>query len=102
MSEASYTEEQLFELFGTTPTSMRWHPIETAPYDVEMIIYDPNQIIHKIAVAQRWSEYPDFFSEDYRGFMVQGVGVRDEDGNMTIDYLKYEPTHWMPLPARPK
>jgi len=59
-----------------------WQPIETAPLEVDVLLYDPSKMI---------------------GVQV-GMGYKHPNG--LIDWYQtfsypLEPTHWMPLPEPP-
>lgn len=64
-----------------------WQPIETAPKDTDMLVFDP-------------SYYGIVIATFYRLHAVTGRPVWnvawDRDGDMDI-----EPSHWMPLPNKP-
>lgn len=90
MSDASLTEEQEFQIYGTIPTSMRWHPIETAPRDGTLVLaWFADGEGHTII-----SWYPTV-SDGSWGQELPGLGA-------DIGYLDGAFTHWMPLPEPPK
>ena len=63
----------------------RWSPIETAPKNVPVLVFDG----HAISVAERC------LGRWYA--LVSDEPVRQEDGSMAV----VEPTCWMPLPNPP-
>lgn len=67
---------------------MKWQPIETAPEDTPVLIFDGNMI----CVAE--------FSKYWKGHAGDWdcVGAGGYEWDNTFD----NPTHWMPLPDAPK
>lgn len=91
MSDASLTEEQEFQIFGTIPTSMRWHPIETAPNQISVLVYGT------------WAgeiNGPDKQPNIWMAELDNGQWVI-HGGDYYSSYV-LNPTHWMPLPEPPK
>jgi hypothetical protein len=63
-------------------TNMEWQPIETAPRDMPVLIWDDQCVVAGCSkLTGAW------FVADTYGFC--------EDGQI------YNPTHWMPLPPPP-
>ena len=63
-----------------TAKAPEWQPIETAPHDREVLVYDDGAILISL-----W--------------------VRDEDGQegwWDHGFMDPAPTHWQPVPAEPK
>lgn len=67
---------------------MGWHPIETAPKGVSILLWDGE--IHE----GFWDEldYNEFYGTSVMGW---NYGVAE------IDSTNFHPTHWMPLPPSP-
>jgi hypothetical protein len=62
---------------------MTWQPIETAPYEGDVLVYSPDAKMAKVASC---------LLRGGRPFVVNGVFAWD-----------WEPvTHWMPLPSPPE
>jgi hypothetical protein len=61
-----------------------WQPIETAPKDVEILVWSQYQDTAYLAICddQQWWT-PDWWPEKWTEWL-------------------YSPTHWMPLPEPPK
>ncbi len=67
-----------------------WKPIEMAPQDGTPIL-----VGHEHAVFSAWWELAGSRTDTNHPAWVDGVT------NSFDDYIAYEPTHWMPLPAPP-
>lgn len=85
-----------------------WQPIETAPPDVPVLVFDP--YLHDGAGAwcycreNRPSVFVAVFdstSEWWTGDLVELEGGWESTGSFTVTQQLY-PTHWMPLPEPPK
>lgn len=84
-------------------TRTEWRSIETAPRDVEVLVYDPDRpvTLSRFNSSSRGWLYVAYWSER------DGVGRSRPEGYWMSnadddDYLHGEPTHWMPLPEPPK
>ncbi len=72
-----------------------WQPISTAPKDGSAILcYDPTDEDNPMYVV-RWDEYMVHWLEDemITGEWLEAGGER---------YSTWQPTHWIPLPEKPK
>lgn len=73
-----------------------WQPIDTAPDDVEVLIYGNNDRSHApcVATATRSS-----FSSDWN---LSSCEYYLDIGAEYTEFVGADPTHWMPLPEGPK
>lgn len=63
---------------------MSWQPIETAPKNVDVLVYPSNTLGRSCDMA--------IFTEAH-GYWMESLPFRTE---------KLHPTHWMPLPETPQ
>ena len=63
---------------------MAWQPIETAPKDVDILIYCPEY--KSVYIGQKCTGYDG--EEEYEYFYVSHIGI-------------IEPTRWQPCPEPP-
>jgi hypothetical protein len=63
-----------------------WHPIETAPPDVDILVFFPDLGVHQVA----WDSEEESWVIDDGKF-----------GPFALRRWKAPPTHWTPLPEPP-
>lgn len=78
---------------------MNWQPIETAPKNVKVLVYRPDQA-YFVAYFQDDATDP-YFSEGDEESDFNGAWVT-YDGKMDYRIRYGGLTHWMPLPEPPK
>lgn len=66
---------------------MNWQPIETAPFDTPVLVWDPED---------SKTSYPDVYIAFKYGTDPTWWRMNGEDG------YECDPTHWLPLPEPPK
>ena len=73
---------------------MKWQPIDTAPFDKRVLLYDPR--MNTSVVAQQMTALEDGEKS--------WVYARKLSGNSkhAVAFVVAAPTHWMPLPEPPK
>lgn len=64
--------------------ALDWQPIETAPRDVQVLLFCPEDSIY---IGEVWTDYT---SEDEKPYC------------MVLEIGEVFPTHWMPRPQPPK
>lgn len=76
-----------------------WQPMETAPKDGTRILIGWFEGKRFRQRAAWW--YPSFDQLDDGSWVGAWVDGDIVSSGTTSDYRRYEPTHWMPLPAAP-
>lgn len=81
-----------------------WQPIETAPKDDWILVYQPNgesasgfKFIGGHCFVARWA-YQNEFWYDKTSNILEIDDLKDK----VVTYFTCIPTHWMPLPEGPK
>lgn len=76
---------------------MEWQPIETAPKDKTIVVFDPNQQTTRVV---EWMTA----MEDGEGAWIYAAKRAWEEPmkGEAIAFYVSSPTHWMPLPEPPK
>ena len=68
-----------------------WHPIETAPADQWVLVYDAH--LERCVVAHRMTAIEDG--------VVDWIYARHLDAHGPVAFIATRPTHWMPQPEAP-
>lgn len=82
---------------------MEWQPIETAPYDCFVLVYEDGSIRTMMRTDGDWHSPAYAAIIDQYGDRIVGEDAKRITGCRKLQVCDciYEPTHWMPLPPPP-
>ena len=82
---------------------MEWQPIETAPKDAFVLLYEDGAMRCGMWEGGKWAPAEIPILIDKVGNQLVGREVEEYRGErLGLAGFLYEPTHWMPLPEPPK
>ena len=104
LSTEAATRNAALEESGGRVAAPKWEPIETAPKDGTWVLAVASHIADVTPAVAHWETFPQPLL-----YAPQSQWRTDEAGDYLDDAaweeawraVRYEPTHWMPLPAPP-
>lgn len=90
------------KLFSVSYETSMWQRIETAPMDVELLLYVPGFEYHGGNSSERVHAVGRKYGSEegcLKTTIIWDI-VNDADGG-SVDYTPHKPTHWMTLPDPP-
>lgn len=82
---------------------MKWQPIETAPKDEFVLLYEDGAMRCGRLEGGKWApaEIPVLVDEFGNQIVSREIAMTRPGQRLELSGFLYEPTHWMPLPEAP-